>query len=410
MFFPFFFVKKYIFSKKDTNMFSLISAITIAGIAIGVAALIIALSILKGFEKTLTSKVIGFNSHIQITAFGGNLLPDYTHTLPLIKQKIDGEYVRISPYLANLAIISKGLAKEGVNIKGGLPELLSDELKKDIVAGSFDLSPSTDGSLEKIIIGKKLANRLFVKPGDKITIFALKNNSVPTPDNPPNIEQYTISGIFESGMSEFDDLYAYVNLPAAQSLFASGDNINGYDIKLKDITKTDSLASLLEDNLRYPHYVKTIYQSYRNIFTWIELQKKPIPIILGLIIVVAVFNIIGTILIIVLEKTNAIGVLKSLGSSNKQIVSIFLLQGMFLSFIGVICGNILAFLLMFVQLEFNIISLPSDIYLMSTVPIQMEAGTFLLVSAIALALSLLSAIIPSYIASKIKIVNTLRFN
>lgn len=409
MFFPFFFARKYIFSKKETNLFSFISAITIAGIAIGVAALIIALSILKGFETTLTSKIISFNSHIQITAFGGNLLPNYTKIRPYIENKIAGSYTVISPYVSKLAIISKGRIKDGVTIKGGIPEILSKELSKDIIAGKFDLTRGNDG-IEKIIIGKKLANRLFAKSGDKITLFALKNNQIPSQENMPNIQQFIISGIFESGMAEFDDLYAYVNLDAAQTLFSTGNNINGYDIKLKDISQIDSISFLLEDNLRYPHYVKTIYQSYRNIFTWIDLQKKPIPIILGLIIVVAVFNIIGTILIIVLEKTSSIGVLKSLGSSNKQIISIFIIQGVFLSCIGILAGNILSFLLMYTQLTFNIISLPADIYLMSTVPIQMELNTFIFVSAIALILSVFSAIIPSYIASKTKIVNTLRFN
>jgi lipoprotein-releasing system permease protein len=409
MFFPFFFARKYIFSKKETKLFSFISAITVAGIAVGVAALIIALSILKGFESALTNKIISFNSHIQITAFGGNLLPDYKKTLPLIERKIEGSYSRISPYLAKLAIVSHGDVKDGVTIKGLNQEILQADLKNDLVAGSFNLA-SANGEPEKIVIGKKLANRLFVKPGDKITVFALTNNQIPSPENMPNIEQFIVGGVFESGMAEFDDLYAYVSLKSAQALFGSGDNINGYDIKLKRVSEIDSLAFLLEDNLRYPHYVKTIYESYRNIFTWIELQKKPIPIILGLIIVVAVFNIIGTILIVVLEKTNSIGALKSMGAANKQIVMIFIIQGVFLSCIGIAAGNILAFLLMFVQLQFNIISLPSDIYLMSTVPIQMEAVTFAMVSLIALGLSILSAIIPSYIASKTRIVNTLRFN
>jgi lipoprotein-releasing system permease protein len=408
MFFPLFFAKKYIFSKKETNLFSFISAVTIAGIAIGVAALIIALSILKGFQNTITNKIVNFNSHIQITAFGGNLLPDYKIVLPYISNKIEGDFTSISPSLSRLAIISKGNIKDGVTIKGCIPGILSSELKKDIVEGSFNIDENSDSP--KIILGRKLANRLFVKPGDKINVFALKNNQIPSPDNFPSIQKFTISGIFESGMSEFDDLYAYVNLKDAQNLFAVGDNINGYDIKLKDVSKIDSIANYLSDNLRYPHYVRTIYQSYRNIFTWIELQKKPVPIVLGLIIIVAVFNIIGTMLIVVLEKTSSIGTLKSLGATSKQIITIFIIQGVFLSCIGIIAGNLLSYIIMLAQLKFNIISLPTDIYLMSTVPIEMQLNTFLYVSGIAFVLSVISAIIPSYIASKIKVVNTLRFN
>ncbi len=406
MSFPLFVSRKFTFSKKKSKFVSFISAISIIGIALGVATLIIALSILNGFERTITNKIIEFDSHIQITSYESTL-PDYHNIYPKLKSELSGVVKEINPYESNLAIISSKKHQEGLNIKGVIPKDYINHLKDKIVDGKYDL---TNGNFPTIIIGKKLANKLFVKVGDNVTVFALKNDKLPSYDNLPNIEKFKISGIFESGMSQYDDLFAYVDLKAAQELFSVGDNINGYDIKLKDISKIDSVTSYLNKEYKYPYVIKSIYQTHRNIFTWIGLQKKPIPIILGLIIIVAVFNIIATLLMIVLEKTNAIGTLKALGAKSKQIVFIFLYQGFFLALWGILSGNILAYLLMEIQLKYNIISLPSSVYFMSTVPIQLSLFNFLLVSSLTLLLAIIVSVLPSYIASKIKPITALRFN
>jgi lipoprotein-releasing system permease protein len=149
---------------------------------------------------------------------------------------------------------------------------------------------------------------------------------------------------------------------------------------------------------------------HRNIFTWIELQKEPIPIVLALIILVAAFNIIGTLLMIVLEKTNAVGILKTLGSKRKQIVVVFLINGAILAIAGIISGSVLAYLLMFIQEKYNVITLPSSVYFMSRVPFLITADTFLWIAIITFSLCILASIIPSLIASRIKPVNALRFS
>ncbi|NNG26111.1 MAG: ABC transporter permease, partial [Ignavibacteriaceae bacterium] len=225
----------------------------------------------------------------------------------------------------------------------------------------------------------------------------------------PNIDRFLVAGIFESGMKKYDDSYAYISLKAAQELFSIGDNITGYDIKLGNISKIDSLTRFLGRTLRYPHAVRSIYQVHRNIFTWIELQKKPIPIVLALIILVAVFNIIGTLLMIVLEKTNAVGILKSVGAKRRQIVIIFLFQGIVLGIAGILLGNTLAIVLMEIQFKFNVITLPSSVYFMSTVPLLLSVDTFILVSVITFLLCITASVIPSLIASRIRPLASLRF-
>ena len=406
MYLPFFISKKYTLSRKDSKFITFISTISILGIALGVATLIIALSILNGFANTLTSKIIDFDSHIEINSYK-TILPDYHVVLPELEKNLDKSVVAINPFVSKLAIISSGKIKDGVNIKGIRATDKWTGLRQNLVKGNLDLK---DSGLPSIVIGKKLANKLLVKIGSKVTLFGLSADKIPSAENPPNIERFVVTGIFESGMAQYDDLNAYVSLKSAQDLFSLGDNITGYDIKAKNISKIDSLTTYLSNTLTYPNNVKSIYQMHRNIFTWIELQKKPIPIILALIIIVAAFNIVGTLLMIVLEKTRSIGILKSLGAKKKQIISIFLYQGIFLALIGIIIGNLLAYILSFIQLHFNIISIPSSVYMMSTVPILLSINTFVLVSAITFVLCIFASVVPSFIAAKINPINAIRFN
>ena len=406
MSFPYFISKKFTLSKKDSRFITLISSISVIGISLGVATLIIALSILEGFEETIRKKIIDFDAHIQISSYQ-TILPNYRRILPNIYKMLNPFVEDVNPYASNLAIISSKYVQEGVNIKGILPENKSLKIKENIISGEYSFE---DAENSAIIIGKKLADKLFVNVRDRVTIFALNNNQIPSPDNLPNIQKFIVTGIFESGMAEYDDLNAYTNIKAAQTLFNFGDNITGYDIKLSNISKIDSLTTLLSKNLRYPHSVRSIFQKHRNIFTWIELQKKPIPIVLGLIILVAVFNIIGSLLMIVLEKTNAIGILKSLGALNSHISRIFVYQGFFLAVIGIFFGNLLAYVLMSLQLKYNIISLPSSVYFTSTVPIFLTLKIFVGVSLITLILCLTASFVPSYIASRVKPISSLRFS
>jgi lipoprotein-releasing system permease protein len=406
MYLPLFISKKYTLSRKDSRFITFISSISIVGIALGVATLIIALSILKGFANTLTTKIIDFDSHIEINSYQ-TVLPDYHYVLPELEKKLNNSVLSINPFVSKLAIIGSGRIKDGVNIKGIRPTDKWKGLRSNLVDGNFELG---DTLLPSIIIGRKLANKLFAKIGSKVILFGLNNDKIPSIDNPPNIEKFVVTGIFESGMAQYDDLNAYVSLKSAQNLFGIGDNITGYDIRVRDISKIDSLTNYLSNTMPYPNYVRSIFQLHRNIFTWIDLQKKPIPIILTLIILVAAFNIIGTLLMIVLEKTKSIGILKSMGAKRNQIVLIFLYQGIFLAIIGIILGNILAYALSYIQLHYNIIAIPSSVYMMSSVPILLSINTFLQVSAITLLLCILASVIPSFIASKIKPISAIRFD
>ncbi|MBN2571002.1 MAG: ABC transporter permease [Ignavibacteriales bacterium] len=403
----FFITKRYIQSKKDSRFVSLISVIAILGIAVGVAVLIITLTVLDGFEKTVTQKIIDFNSHIKITGFGDRNLADYHKVIPDIERKCNPYLESISPFVQKQAIISSKNFAEVVNIIGIIPNNNNFQIKKFLIKGDYSFD-TLDG-YPAVLIGKKLADKLFLDIGDKIVIYSLRNEKAPSVDNPPLIEQFKIQGIFESGMAEYDDINIYIDLNIAQNIFELNDKISGYNIRINNISIADTLSNQLNEFLGYPYYARSIFIEYWNLFTWIDFQKKPIPIILGLIIIVAVFNVISILLMIVLERTKAVGILKSIGAVKKQIVRIFIYQGIYLSLIGIILGNLIALAISIIQLKFNLISLPDDIYFISNVPIIIEWQNYALISGITFLLCLLSSFLPSYIASKINPITAIRF-
>ncbi len=211
-------------------------------------------------------------------------------------------------------------------------------------------------------------------------------------------------------MSEYDDIYGYTNLKAASYLFDIPPNsVSGFDIMVHDLNQVENTANHLQKMLGYPYYPRTMYQMYRNLFAWIELQKKPIPVIMALIIIVATFNVIGTLLMIVLEKINAVGVLKTLGATRRGVAKIFLMQGAFIGAAGTLIGSALSYFLLEVQEKYNLIHIPGDVYFMNTVPVAIHLSDFFLIGGIAFTLSVLASYLPARAASGFDPLESVRF-
>lgn len=396
-------VKKFISSKKNSKFLSFISLISILGISLGVAVVIISLTILDGFDTVVKEKIFNFRSHIYISAYSDKNLHDSKETEDKIRKSCGAYYESLSPFITKLGIIRSSRGSDGVSISG-IPVSHGKGIKEYIISGNFDINEPNS-----VVLGKKLAEKLFVKVGDRITLFSLKKDAVPSPTNPPAIEQFYVKGIYSSGMAEYDDRNLFINIASAKEFFEMPNEISGYNLRLNNVSKIDSLTDAIHSSLRYPYYVRSIYQIHSNIFTWLELQKKPIPIILGLIVLVAVFNIVGTLLMFILEKTSEIGILKTLGMRKKNIVRIFMYNGIYIAIMGIIIGNLTALVLSLLQQKYNIISLPDTVYFLSSVPISINLFNYLFVSAFAFVLSFAASIIPSYIAAKIKPISAIRF-
>ena len=403
--FKFFIAKRYLFSGSDSKFISFITYISILGVTLGVAALIITISILNGFEKEIRDKVSGLVSHIQISSFTPDGLRDYRSAIETIKDSIRG-VTGISPIVQKEAVIRFKSNVEGILLKGIITETDLSTARNRILKGEFNLS-DIDSTFSRLMIGDKLAKKMNIDTGSKLIVFGL--NGIPSPVNPPKIKQFIVSGIYETGLREFDDLIIYTNLKTAQKLFELNDNVTGIEMTLDSIDKVESVVAKIKKDIGYPYYPKSLFKIFKPIFTWVELQKAPTPIILGLIIIVATFNIVGTLLMLVLEKTQSIGTLKSLGAGNGQIMKIFLYDGLIIGITGIVLGNILGLGLCFLELKYKLFSLP-EIYYLKSVPIQIQPEYVILISLITLILTFIATLIPSYLASRLDPVKSLRFS
>ncbi len=399
-----FIAERYFSSARRKGFLSFISSIAIIGIALGVAALIIALAVLGGFEQELKEKVVGFTSHVQVSSYRNQPLHNAAASITLIEQ-CSPLIKAVQPFVAREALIRSKEHVDGVFLKGIDPTRDISNIRKYVVAGKYDVS-RTAGGMAHMVVGKKLADKLETSVDDRVTIFGTGNASE---IGQMRAMQFRVVGVYESGMAEYDDVYAFTSLKDAQILFQFDEAVSGYDVNVTALDSVDAAAERIRDALGFPHYPRTVFQNYRNLFSWIELQKKPVPIILGLIIIVATVNVIGTLLMVVLSKTKEIGILKSLGATRRDVTRIFVRQGLSIGIVGTLLGNLLAFTLCFAEQKLRFLSLPSDIYFMSSVPIFLDPEFFIIVSAISIALCYVCSLLPAWLAARIDPIRAIRF-
>lgn len=401
---PSWFIAKRFFTAQRGGFLSFITTFAIIGVTLGTAALIITLSVLDGFEKEIKEKVVGFTAHIQTQGFQNKPLLNYQESVEIVKKELP-EICTIVPFVAREAIIRVNENVDGIFLKGIDIDNDISLVRTFLTEGRYLSKTATN--LREIILGKNLARRLNAKLGDKVIVFSLSMDKLFIPH--PRVMQFQIVGLYESGMAEYDNVYVYTNLENTQRLFQMQNGVSGFDILVHDLQKVDYAARRIDDLLGYPHYSRTVLQTYRNLFAWIDLQKKFSPIILALIIVVATVNIIGTLLMFVLEKLKEIAIIRSMGMSRSGVQKIFIVQGLLIAIIGIVIGNVLAFILCWIQLKYKLMSLPSEVYYMLHVPMLLRWENFVIVSIVTLVLCLLTTIIPSRAAAKIDPITALRF-
>jgi lipoprotein-releasing system permease protein len=405
--YAFFIARRYLAPNRRNRFINFITAIAILGVTFGTAALLISLTILEGFDHTLRSTMVAFMGHIEVTGFGNRPLEKSSETLRTISQRVP-EVRAASPFIAREAIVRSRAGMEGIQLKGVLADRDVSQIRSKMVRGSFSFPRVDSTHLPGILLGMRLADRLHVTLGDTLVLFG--PNGVPSPDNPPTIAQFVLGGIYRSGMAEYDDIYAYTSIDAARTLFQYGeDEVSGYDLLIDDIDHAEPVARKLDTALRYPHYPRTVFDIFQAIFAWLDLQRVPIPIVLVLIIVVAAFNIVSTLLMVVMEKTESIGVLSTLGSRPGDVMRIFVGQGLLIGGVGTALGSLLALTFTLVQLHFRPFGLDADIYFIDAVPVVLDGWHYIIVDSVSLLLCLLSTVIPARIAARLSPVDALRF-
>ena len=402
----FFIAKKYLKAKRKEGFISLIAFLAVAGVILGVMALVIVIAVMSGAETEFRNRILGLEPHILVMNYGGSfkLDPDLVGKL----EKIDG-VTGVSPILFGQAMIRTKRSFSGIMVRGISPESGAGLIK------GFDpdqlravlADPKEKNGLPGIILGKELANSVGVITGDKVVLLSASTIISPM-GQIPSMRQFVVRGTFDSGMSEYDAMLAYARLDQVQSLVSAKGKISALGIWTDRIFEVKKLRQFKMDFLQYPHYVRDWMDINHSLFSALKLEKTAMFVILTLIILVAAFNIASALIMMVMEKTKDIAVLKAMGATNRMIRRIFILKGMIIGVLGTLIGTIAGVLVCFVLKRYEFIKLP-EAYPFTTLPVQLEYGDVALIACSAVVICFLSTLYPSYKASKMNPVEAIRY-
>ena len=397
---------RYLRSKKKHKSISVNTLISVGGVAVGVMALLVVLSVMSGFHEDLQKKILGVNAHMVIISYKG-IITDYKDVNEGLKK--DKDIIASAPFILGQVMVAYGKRAHGVYLRGINPEteIKTTEIGKFMKEGTLAKLNAGDG-IPGIILGKELAGSLGVFQGDVINILSPVGKIGPL-GMLPKIKQFRVVGIFEVGMFEYDSNLVLTDIGAAQEFFDMKKDITGIQLRLADIYKASLVRERIQKELAFPLYAKDWMQMNRNLFSALKLEKFAMFIILILIILVASFNIVSTLIMNVMEKKREIAILKAMGATDRGIMNIFMLQGMFIGVVGTIIGVTGGYLLCYILNTYEIIKLPADVYYLSHLPVKTKFIDFVTVSLSAVIISFLATIYPAWQAAKMNPVEPLRY-
>lgn len=413
-----FIARRYLRSKQKAGFISFIAYIAVGGVILGVAALVIILSVVNGFAGELKHLLIGMNAHVTVRLFYGDTIAGYS---PLIDRlEGDGDILAAAPVIESKVLVTSkrdnsridgifvwGVEPESFAAVSDLPDyLLYDEEKK------LRLGPMGDTKAGGIILGEYLARRLRVGLGDEVLLVTVSGADLDKALSGavPKFHRFIVTDTFESGLYQYDDNYAFVGLGDAQRMLGLGqDDANNIHLRLADFEEATQTRLRLDDELGYPYSVRDWTQINPELFQWIELEKLGVLLALSLIIVVAAFNIMSILTMSILVKTPDIGILRTMGATTAGVRRIFMYQGMFIGGAGTACGCLIGFVVCLLQQRFELISIPGEIYIINSLPVDMHAVDFAVVAVVSLVICLLASIYPARKAARLIPVEAIRY-
>lgn len=369
----------------------LITWISVSGVAVGVAALILSLAIVRGFSGEIKSKVTGFAAHVQVQSMRDEPLEGADDIQRLLER--ESVVASVSPVVQEFILLRRTSRDiDGVSIWGTdqVPEFVTQSLTE-----GTDVLVSEGGRAPGLVIGAALARLLSVEVGDRLTAFSVQGSGG-SMSQAPKVKQFEVTGIFESSLADFDELYVFADVDVTRDLLEYGSQqVSRFDIRLaEEVDYTDG-ADRLDEILDFPAIARPVTDIYRSLFAWVALQESIIPLIISIIVFVAAVNIIGTLLMIILEKNREMGVLAGMGATARMRRRIFVRLGLLIGISGVMIGEGIALILAWVQLEFGVIPLPAEAYYMTTAPIDLSVIDFVAVAGITLLLCVAASWIPA---------------
>lgn len=403
---------RYIRAKQRNRFVSFISLTSIIGIALGVAALITVLSVMNGFQREIRNKIVGVTSHMQIMS-PSNSVDNWQNVGKLALQ--DKNVLAYAPYIDGQGLISFDGSVGGVLIRGIDPQLEPhvDDITQQMSKGSFN---SLESSAYNIVVGIDLARQMGAGIGDKITIITPDGQITPA-GMIPRLKQFTISAIFDTHMAEYDSSLAYIGLKQAQVLFQTPDSVTGIRLKVNDVMKTQQIKEQLYNIIPPSLMIQDWIDNHQNYFAAVAMEKKMMSVILFLIVAVAAFNLVSTLVMSVNEKKSDIAILRTMGASESNIMKIFMLQGAVSGIIGTVSGTVLGVLLAYfvgdivhgIELITHTQLISGAVYFIDYLPSKIEVSDVVTIFVASIVLSLLATIYPSRTAAKTNPAEALRY-
>jgi len=404
---------RYTRAKRRNHFISFISLISLLGITLGMTALITVMSVMNGFQKEVRTRILGVASHVQVSGIDGTLTG---------WRRVAGETLRhpeveaAAPFVSAQGMVSYGQIVSGVAVRGILPEMENDvaDFAGMMVDGELsDLVPGGFG----MVIGRELARALGVFTGDKIVLISPQGQVTPA-GILPRLKQFTITGIFQAGHFEYDSSLVLIHMSDAQKLYRMGeDEVSGVRLKLRDLFHAPQVVRELAPMISADVYISDWSRQHANYFRAIQIEKRMLSLILALIIAVAAFNIVSTLVMAVTDKQSDIAILRTLGASPRSIMKVFIVQGTLIGVLGTTLGVIGGVLLAYnieaviaaIEHVFSVQFLSREVYYISEIPSDLQLPDVITVAAVSFVLTLLATLYPSYRASKVNPAEALRY-
>jgi len=407
---------RYLKAKRKQTFISIITFFSIIGIMLGVMALIVVLAVMDGFGHEIREKILGTNAHIFLYKYGSGIR-DYREVIKQVEE-VPG-VIAAAPFVSAQVMLSGAGGVAGAFVRGIDPPLERkvSTLQKSIREGTIDsLNRDAIGRPPGIIIGKELAKTLGIFLGDTITVISPLGDITPV-GMTPRVKRFKVTGIFEYGMFEFDSTFAYISLPSAQEFLRIGDAATTIEITVKDIYQAGTIAERIKGKLGAAYFTKDWMEMNKKLFSALKLEKLMMVILLSLIVGVAAFNIITTLIMVVMEKHHDIAILKSLGARRGSIMKVFVFEGIIVGLVGTFLGALFGLLIAhnlgaitgLLEWLFGFKAMPGDVYWLNQLPSRVDPLDVVIVISIAMGISLLATLYPAWKAASLDPTEALRY-